>query len=120
MCFQLDIPSGNCAIYGCSLSRVAPGVSQYRSNSGRRTMLQLLVVLNPCILADYSLLPTVFLQYTYIQHFSKIGLMLISHSWYTFNSESAYKKLCFIKVAVFVSDVILVSNYQICKAKERQ
>ena len=38
--------------------------------------------------------------------------MLNTHSWYTFNFECAYKKPSFIKVTVFFSDAILVSNYQ--------
>ena len=45
--------------------------------------------------------------------------MLISHSRYTFNFESAYKKPSPIKVATFFSYVILVSSYQLCKAKEK-
>ena len=52
----------------------------------------------------FPLLPTLFLRYTKgnkFKKFSKIGLMLISHSWYSFNFESAYKKSFFIKVAVF-------------------
>ena len=43
--------------------------------------------------------------------------MLISHSWYSFNLESAYKKPSFI---LFFSDVVLRSNYQIWKAEGRQ
>ena len=41
--------------------------------------------------------------------------MLISHSWHTFNFESAYKEPCFIMVAIFFG--FNFSN-QICKAKE--
>ena len=40
--------------------------------------------------------------------------LFIYHFWQTFNFESTYRKLLFIKVAIF-SDVILVSNYHNCK-----
>ena len=40
--------------------------------------------------------------------------LFIYHFWQTFNFESTYRKLLFIKVAIF-SDVILVSNYHGCK-----
>ena len=36
------------------------------------------------------------------------------HFWYTYNSDSTYKKLPFVKVAT-ITDVILVSDYHDCK-----
>ena len=39
MCFQFTMPSGNCAIYGCSSSRTTPGVSQHMSNTRGTTFL---------------------------------------------------------------------------------
>ena len=44
MCFQLIMPSGNCAIWGWSLSRTIPEILQYRSKTWGTTMLQLLLV----------------------------------------------------------------------------
>ena len=45
--------------------------------------------------------------------------MLISHFWYAFYFECAYKWPLFIKVATFPPMyLILVPNYEICKTKE--
>ena len=34
LCFQLIMPDGNCAMYGCSSLRTTPGISLYKSNTG--------------------------------------------------------------------------------------
>ena len=59
-CSDINVFSNDCSqwelynIYGCSSLRTTPGVSQYRSNTEGTTLLQLLLVLYACILADYS------------------------------------------------------------------
>ena len=48
--------------------------------------------------------------------------MFFSHLWYPFKLESAYKKPYFSHVVLisFLSDVIVVSIYQIFRTKETQ
>ena len=106
-CSDINVFSNDCSqwelynIYGCSSLGATPGVSQYRSNTGGTTLLQLLLVLYACILADYSLFypPSLFDIHV---NFPEIELMLIYHSWHTFIFESADKMPFFIKVAVFI------------------
>ena len=41
--FYVIISGVNYTIHGCSSSRTAPGVTLYRSNTGGKTLLQLLI-----------------------------------------------------------------------------